>query len=88
MSVRDEPKTRPVVLHVDEDKAFARALAAIVCDDIDLHTCNDGRTALSELESKHHDAVLAALEFSNGIKGLDLLGRIRALHRPGAFIEL
>jgi DNA-binding NtrC family response regulator len=69
---------RPLILLVDDDRAFARELADLMADRFRVETAGSVREAEAALARASYDAMLLDLDLGRGTDGFDVLDRIRA----------
>ncbi len=77
MAKRSLLKAKPILLLVDEDREFGRALANRLREAYAVECTVDPHSALADIESGQIDAVLLDIDTPNGEGGFELLRRIR-----------
>ena len=62
-----------------DDEDFVLLISRFLRDVLDLHATSDGRTALTEFEARHYDAVLLDVDLAHDPDGLEVLRRMREM---------
>ncbi len=77
MATQDTLTGKPALLLVDDDRDFVNRISDLLHDAFDLYPIGDGRSVLTEFETRPFDAVLLNVDLPSETDGLDILRRIR-----------
>jgi DNA-binding NtrC family response regulator len=79
IGTHETPTRKPAVLLADDDEDFVLLVSRSLGDIFDLRAVLDGRSALSEFESRAYDAVLLDVNLIREPDGLEVLRRMRLI---------